>query len=173
MNTSLVDSDELDTITSVDVSLGDRVNDVLRGLLNLGLRLGQHFHLVVVTHELVIKDRGTKLTSRSLDTVGELIIRADSIVAENTADTVFVEAAKQVEGVEGHEATSVEGVGQKLGNALNSGLLFVLHLVDPDLRDQVSVQGLDIGDHTGGGQHAGIGKLGSLRVVTLEDRVSG
>ena len=102
-----VDCHNLDVVSSVDVSLCDRVDDILGRILDLLLTLGQNLHLEIVTNELIVQNRGSKLRSRTLDTIGQLIIGAYSIIAVNDSFT-FLDAAKKVKGVVGHEAATVK-----------------------------------------------------------------
>ena len=72
-DTILVNDDNLDSIASVYVSLGDGVDDVLGSVLHFLNILSQSLHEIVVSNELVIKNGCTKFTSRTLHTVSELI----------------------------------------------------------------------------------------------------
>mgnify|MGYP007048371097 CR=1 FL=1 len=56
-----VDCHNLNIVTSVDVSLSDRVDDVLGRVDDLFLALGQHLDLEVVADELVVQNGRTKL----------------------------------------------------------------------------------------------------------------
>ena len=69
-----VDSDDFNHVTSVDVSLSDRVDDVLGGVLDLLLALRKLFDQKVVADELVVQDGGTKLGSTTLHTVSERVV---------------------------------------------------------------------------------------------------
>ena len=172
MNSILVNSDDLDSITSVDVSFSNRVDDIFGSVLNFLLGLGQHFHLVVVANELVVQNRGTELGTRSLDTIGQLIVRTNSIITEDAANTVLIKSAKQVEGIERHESSAIERIRQELGNRFHTGLFLVLHHIDLDSCDQVSVESLNISDHTGTSEHAGRSQLCSLGVRSAQDVIS-
>ena len=108
-HTIFVDSDDLDEVTGVNVSLGNGVNDVLGGVLDLLLVLRQHLNLEVVTNKLVVKNRRTKLTARALNTISELIVATNGIIAIDLTLAVITNAAEQVEGVVGHEPPTVQG----------------------------------------------------------------
>lgn len=69
----LVNEDEFDLVTGVDVSLGNGVDDVLCSLLNLLHVLGKLLHEEVVSHELVVEDGCSELGARALHTIGELV----------------------------------------------------------------------------------------------------
>ena len=62
-NTSCVHEDDLALVTSIDVALGNRVDDILAGVLSLLLASWQHFYFEVVADKLVIEDWSSKLTS--------------------------------------------------------------------------------------------------------------
>ena len=62
-HTVSVASDHLDEITGVNVSLSDRVDNVLGSVLNFLLALRQHLDLEVVTNKLVVENGSTKLTA--------------------------------------------------------------------------------------------------------------
>ena len=86
---------------------------------------------MVMSDELVIKDRDSKLSSRSETSIVNRLVRTDSIVSINNSFTSSViESAEEVEGIERHEATSIKGVRQKLGNAFGCRFSLVLHFVD-------------------------------------------
>ena len=156
-----VDSDDFNHVTSVDVSLSDRVDDVLGGVLNLLLALRQYLDLEVVTHELVVKDGSTELRTGALHTIGDLVIRANGIIPVDDTFAVL-DTAEQVEGVVWHEAAAVERGRELLGDAGRGGRALVLHLVLADHEQQVLVEGLDVGHHACRGQDSCLGQLDCL-----------
>ena len=60
-DTVVVYEDNLNVVTSVDVTLGNRVDDVLACVLCLLFVCLQHFHLEVMANELVVEDWTTEL----------------------------------------------------------------------------------------------------------------
>ena len=97
-------------VTCVDVSLGNRVDDIFGCVLrnfNIG---GNLLDEEVVADELVIKNRRTELRAGALHTIGQLVIRSDGIIAIDDTLTFLIETTQQVEGIEGHEAARVQSV---------------------------------------------------------------
>jgi len=158
----VVDEDNLDVVTSVNVTLSDRVDDILACVLGLFLVGWQHFDFEVMAVELVVEDWATELHTGALGTVSHLIVGADSIVAEDGTFTVLVETAEQVECVVWHESSAVESDRQELGNALCGWLTSVLHNIGANACDQVLVKGLNVRYHTSRGNDALGSQLGSL-----------
>lgn len=80
-----VASHNFNEVTSVNVTFRDRVDDVLCSGLHFLLAYRQHLHFEVVANELVVENRSSQLRARTLDTIGELVVRANSIVAIDNA----------------------------------------------------------------------------------------
>ena len=143
----LVDSANLNTVSRVDVSLGDRVDDILGSVAHFLLACWEHLDHAVVSNELVVEDWGSELGTRSLHSIGDLVVRADGIISIDAALAILIDSTEQIEGVVWHEAAAVEDVHKSWGHGLDSWLFLVLHLVHLDDEEQVLVQSLHIGNH--------------------------
>ena len=115
MNSVAINNDQFDTITSVNISFSNRVDDVLGCVEDYLSILSELLHKEVVPDELIIEDGSTQLGARALHAIGQLVVGADSVIAIDDALSFLVQAAQEVESVEGHEAARVEGVAQELG----------------------------------------------------------
>ena len=122
--------------------------------------------------ELVIKDGCAQLATRALDTIGKLIIRADSIITIDDSLAIDVETSQEVEGVVGHESSAVESVTQQLSNGLNSGCLLEVAFVSLHLCEELLVQGLNISDHTTAGDNASVSQSSRFRVFSGQNVVT-
>ena len=157
MHSSLIDDNQFDAVTSVDVSLSDGVDDVLGCVKHDLFILSQLLDQEVVADELIIQDGGTELGTGALHTIGQFIEGADCVITVDDALALLVKTAEEVEGVEGHEAARVERVAEELGERLYGGRLLESALIGLHFRQQELVQGLDVCDHATRGDHALIG----------------
>lgn len=169
---SQVAHDDLHVVARVNVSLGNRVQDVSQRIFNFLLRAGQLLHHHVVPNELVVQDGQAERIAGPLGAVGVSAVAAHGIVAVDDSLAVLVDSAKQVERVVGHKAAAVEGGGQQLRNILNARLSFVLHLVLTQFDHQVFMQSLHISHHPSAGKDAGFSQLDCLRLIASKDRVA-
>lgn len=173
LDTGRRDFDNLDVVTGVDVSLSDRVDDILGASLYIGSVL-REFHLhVIVTDELVVEERRTHLGARALHTISQRAVRADGIIAVDDTLVVSRETAEQVERIVRHEATAVQGVHEQLSEGLSVRVsVVVLSAIDLDLGDEQLVQRINIGDHATGRDDALGSQLRGAREGTRNDRVA-
>ena len=114
MNTIAVDNNYFDTIASVDISLSNWVDNILSCFLSSLDIWSNLLDQEIMADKLVIKNGCTKLRARTLNTVSELIVRSDGIISVDDTLAVFIKAAQQIEGVEGHKAAWVKSVSKKL-----------------------------------------------------------
>jgi len=128
-NSSFVTNPELNSIACVDVSFSDAVQNVPESVLDFVLVVRQLLNKVVVADELVIEHGHAHRVARALSSVLNTIVRADGIVAVHNTLAILLQAAKQVEGVERHEASSVEGVAEQLRDGFNRGLFLLRDFV--------------------------------------------
>jgi hypothetical protein len=138
MNACAVDDNDLNTITSVDVSFSNWVNDILGSLFGFLNILSEFLDQEVMANELIIKNRGTKLAARPLNTICQLVIWTNGIITKDNTLPVLVKTAKQIKRIERHEAAWVECIAEKLSQGLDCGrplkcALIGLHLGDQEL----------------------------------------
>ena len=89
-----------------------------------------------------------------MNTVGQFVVGAYSIVAKNASLTLGIKSAKKVKRIIGHEAAAIKRIGKELSYALGGWLASVLHDVSADARDQILMQRFDVGDHPSRGDNA-------------------
>ena len=157
---------KFDSISSVNISLCDWVNDILCGVEHNLLIWGELLDQEVVADKLVVQDGCTELRAWSLHTISQFIVRANSIIAINNTLSLLIKTTEKVKGIEWHEATRVKCVTEKLSEWLNGWRLLESALISLYLWDQQLVQSLNIGNHTSWGDDALICEAGGLRVIS-------
>lgn len=163
---------DLDIVTSVDVSLSDRIDDVLSRALNILLAFRQDLDLEVVANELVVKNRCSKLRAWALHAIRNRVVGPNCIVAIHDTFATFIDTTEQVKGVVRHEAATVKCHRELLGDALGWRRSLVLHLILTNHELEVLVEGFDIGDHTSWSQDGIISELSCLGLSSGEDIVA-
>jgi len=159
-----VNNHYFNSISSVDVSLGDSMNHVLCSIFCLDSIFGKLFLNLVVAYKNIVQKRSSHGVSWSLDTVSELVVRANCIVTEYTAFSIGIKATEQVERVVRHESTSIKSIAQKFGQVFNVRLMSMFPHVDLDLGLEELMESLHISNHAWRSNHAIIGKLSGLGV---------
>ena len=116
-----------------------------------------------MTSKLVVEHCDAKLVARALNTVVDLLERADGVVAVDDAlARLVVEAAQQVEGVVRHKAAPIQCVAKQFSDRVEVRLSLVLHHVDADSRDKVLVKRIDVSNHAPARENARFRKLRAL-----------
>lgn len=95
--TILVNNPDITAVSSVNIAFSNRVNHV-PSCINSCLAVFGKFNLkTVVALELVVENRDTKLVTRTLDAVGNSVVRTDCVVAEADTFAFFIDTGNKVE----------------------------------------------------------------------------
>ena len=79
---------------------------------------------VVVADDLSIEVRDDHVGSTSLSQSLVSTVAANSVVAVNNSLAVFVETSNEVEGIVREKSSSVESLGDKMGDGVSGGCSF-------------------------------------------------
>ena len=153
-NAFFVNEDDFDVVTSVDVTLCNGVDDVLACVFRFFLIGWQNLYFKVMAYELVVENWGTELHTRALSSISQLVVRTDSIVAEDCSFTFLIEATKQIKRIVWHKSSAVKSAREEFSDAFSRRLTSVLHYISANTRDQVLVQCLHICHHACRGNDA-------------------